>query len=131
MPIDKIILDPTDMTVTPILEEFLDRPRRLKYDHYHGKLYQIVWTPAAEKMRKERQLELRRQKYRDEHPEKPKNDVSLYLRKKMKRIENEYQAVTQTDIAGNLVDTLNAGAESGLRMMSSQTVAFDMSSHSV
>ena len=122
MPIEKIILDPTDMTITPILEAFLDRPRRLKYDEYHGKLYQIIWTPEAEKMRKDRQLELRRQKYRDEHPEKPKNDVSLYLRKKMKRIQDEYQAVKQTDIAGNLIDTLNAGAESGLRMMSSQTV---------
>ena len=109
MPIDKIILDPTDMTVTPILEEFLDRPRRLKYDEYHGKLYQIVWTPEAEKMRKERQLELRRQKYRDEHPEKPKPELSADLRKKQERISKLY------------------GAESGLIMESSQTVGFNMS----
>jgi hypothetical protein len=117
MPIERLILDPTNMSITPIIECFLDRPRRLKYDEYNGKLYQIVWTPEAEKLRKERQLELRRQKYREEHPEKPKHDVSLYLRKKMKRIEAETAlrtSVFNTDIAGNTVDII---------MMSSQTVS--------
>lgn len=119
MPIERLILDPTNMSITPIIECFLDRPRRLKYDEYNGKLYQIIWTPEAEKLRKERQLELRRQKYREEHPEKPKHDVSLYLRKKMKRIEANALAggsalLYNTDIAGNTVDII---------MMSSQTVS--------
>jgi hypothetical protein len=116
MPIDRLILDPADMSITPILENFLDRPRRLKYDEYNGKLYQIIWTEEAEKMRKDRQLELRRQKYRNTHPEKPKHDVSLYLRKKMKRIEEEHNI----DIAGNCV---KLNTESDIIMMSSQTVS--------
>jgi hypothetical protein len=118
MAIETLILDPSDMSMLPIFENFLDRPRRVKYDEYNGKLYQIVWTPEAEKMRKARQLELRRQKYRDIHPEKPKQELSLYLRKKQKRIEEENEIrrsnviyTKDLDIAGNLV------------MMSSQTTS--------
>jgi hypothetical protein len=101
---EQIILDPTNMSMMPILEDFLDRHRRTKYDHYNGKLYHVIWTPEALRMRKDRQLELRRQKYREEHPEKPKPELSAYLRKKQERISKLY------------------GGECGLRMESSQTV---------
>lgn len=118
---ETLILTPNDMSITPILEDFLDRPRRLKYDEYKGKLYHVVWSPEAEKMRKERQLELRRQKYRNENPLKPKKELSYYLRKKIIRVQDEYRAELDRD--GNLVNKINAGTESGLRMMSSQTVS--------
>jgi hypothetical protein len=125
MAIESLILDPSDMTMLPIFENFLDRPRRLKYDEYNGKLYQIIWTPEAEKMRKARQLELRRQKYRSTHPEKPKQELSLYLRKKQKRIEAEIalRNSVDLDIAGNCVKLNTDALDSALLMMSSQTVS--------
>jgi len=87
--VSDLILDPTNDTILPILENFLDRPRRLKYDEYNGQLYHIVWTNDALILRKERQLELRRQKYQASHPPRPKPNMSLYLRKKQQRIQEK------------------------------------------
>jgi hypothetical protein len=89
----ELILDPTNDSMLPILENFLDRPRRLKYDEYNGQLYHIIWTAEAHQLRKERQLELRRHKYQAIHPPRPKPEMSLYLRKKQKRIQEKAQVV--------------------------------------
>jgi hypothetical protein len=102
MSIPELILDPSNDSILPILENFLDRPRRLKYDEYNGKLYHVIWTADADKLRKEHQLSLRRQKYQDAHPPRPKPTISLYLRKKQKRIEEKSQP---KEIIGNFVIT--------------------------
>jgi hypothetical protein len=51
------------MDTLPILENFLDRPRKLKYDMYNGKLYNVVWDKSALNLRKERLNAKRKEEY--------------------------------------------------------------------
>jgi len=70
-------------TEPAIYEYFLDRPRKLKYDEYHGKWYKINWSAKAIQERLERRNELKRQKYKEIHPQKEKNGLTWYLKHKM------------------------------------------------
>ncbi len=72
-----------EMTEPAIYEYFLDRPRKLKYDEYHGKWYRIIWDEKAMKERVDRTKELKRQKYKENHPQKEKNELTWYLKHKM------------------------------------------------
>ena len=77
----------------PAMKEFLTRSRRLKYDQYENTWYKIEWTDEALKLKQDYILNKKKEKYRETHPPKEKNELSQYLRSKMgltkKRIKNE------------------------------------------
>lgn len=78
---ETILLDET--TEPAVYEYFLDRPRKLKFDEYHGSWYKIIWSDKAVRERTERHKENKRIKYKETHPPKEKNDLTWYLKHKM------------------------------------------------
>lgn len=86
-----------------IVDEFLLRPRKLKYDFYNGKLYRIIWSKDAHDQLLEKKKIEQKNKYRETYQKKEKEPkpISLYLRHKMgmpiqkkgrpKKQESEFQ----------------------------------------
>jgi hypothetical protein len=60
---ETLLLSAEDDSILPILENFLDRPRKLKYDMYNGKIYNVVWDKSALNLRKERLNAKRKEEY--------------------------------------------------------------------
>lgn len=61
---ETLLLTAEDDTILPILENFLDRPRKLKFDTYDGKLYHVIWDSSALELRKERINAKRKEDYK-------------------------------------------------------------------
>ncbi len=69
-----------------IVNEFIRRNRKLKYDYYNEQLRHIVWTESALFMREEYLRNKRIQDYRKLHPKKEitiDDKMNYYLRKKV------------------------------------------------
>ena len=72
----KLILTTEDDSILPILENFLDRPRKLKFDLYDGKLYHIIWSESALKLRKQRISFFKRELYKN-------TEMTPYIKQKL------------------------------------------------
>lgn len=69
-----------------IVNEFIRRNRKLKYDYFNEKLYHVVWTNTALMMREEFLRNKRMEEYRKLHPKKEitiDEKMNYYLRKKV------------------------------------------------
>ena len=73
---NQLFLTADDESILPILENFLDRPRKLKYDSYDGKIYHIIWDESALKLRNERLNAKKRDLYKT-------TLITPYIRQKM------------------------------------------------
>lgn len=62
---DTLLLTADNDGILPILENFLDRPRKLKYDTYNGKMYRIIWEESALKLRRERLNTRKKEEYKE------------------------------------------------------------------
>lgn len=62
---ETLLLTAEDDAILPILENFLDRPRKLKFDMYDGKLYRVIWDASALELRKERINAKRKEEYKE------------------------------------------------------------------
>lgn len=73
---ETLLLTAENDSILPILENFLDRPRKLKYDTYNGKVYLIVWDESALNLRKERLNAKRKEEYASK-------EITPYIARKM------------------------------------------------
>ena len=67
----------------PALNDFLEKPRRLKYDQFNDKWFKIEWTKEALDLKHKKMLDKKKLKYRENHPLKEKSKLSSYIKKKM------------------------------------------------
>lgn len=73
---ETLVLTADDHSILPILENFLDRPRKLKYDTYNGKLYHVIWEYSALQLRKERINTRKKEEYKTK-------EITPYIARKM------------------------------------------------
>jgi hypothetical protein len=73
---ETLLLTAEDDSILPILENFLDRPRKLKYDMYNGKIYHVVWDTSALQLRRERLNAKKKEEYASK-------EITPYISRKM------------------------------------------------
>lgn len=66
----------------PAMKDFLTR-RRLKYDQYDGQWFEILWTEEALKAKVDYKANIKKDKYKIDHPTKEKKPFTYYQRVKM------------------------------------------------
>lgn len=88
-----------------ILDEFLKRMRKLKFDLYNGKMYNIIWNQSALLKREEFLRDKRLEDYRKIHPKKEiiiNNQMNYYLRRKVGLVGRVGRPIKHHDVPAGI-----------------------------